>query len=290
MQSQPRNVQRVIHPQSVSDGAGVKLKRSIASGALDYLDPFLLFDHFGSDHPDDYMAGFPMHPHRGIETVTYMLAGNVDHRDSLGHSGSIGPGDVQWMTAGSGILHEEMPQLRGGELDGFQLWVNLPAKQKMSPPRYQEYTKWEIPEVVRPDGVKIKVIAGSADDTHGPVTEIAANPTYLDVFLPSGVSFTHPVPRGHGAFAYVYQGEGHFGASEKEKGTPISQLALAVLGDGDFLKVTAGKSDLRFLLVSGKPLHEPVARYGPFVMNTEEEIEETLKDLERGTFIKKQKQ
>jgi len=197
MTAQVRSVARVIEPQRVSDGAGVKLKRSIATASLDYLDPFLLFDHFGSDNPDDYIAGFPMHPHRGIETVTYMHSGVVEHKDSLGHAGSIGAGDVQWMTAGHGILHEEMPQLRGGHLSGFQLWVNLPARLKLSKPRYQEVTAESIPEVTRDGGVRIRVIAGKVDGVQGAVKEIAADPTYLDVLMPADSSFRHGIPRGH---------------------------------------------------------------------------------------------
>ena len=181
--SQSRKVLEIIEPQTVMEGAGVRLKRSIATRRLDYLDPFLLFDHFGSDNPDDYLAGFPLHPHRGIETVTYMLAGLVHHRDSMGNAGRIGAGDVQWMTAGRGILHEEMPQPRQGEMAGFQLWVNLPAKLKMTPPRYQEIPSDRIPEISREDGVKIRVIAGAVDGVHGPVTEIAADPTYLDISI-----------------------------------------------------------------------------------------------------------
>ena len=286
MELQPRNVQRIVNPEPTVEGAGVKLKRSIATRSLNYLDPFLLFDHFGSDNPDDYIAGFPMHPHRGIETVTYMLSGVVNHRDSIGHSGSIGAGDVQWMTAGSGIMHEEMPQVRGGRLNGFQLWVNLPARLKMTRPRYQEYAAGKIPEVSAKDGVKIKVIAGMVGDAHGPVSEIALDPTYLDISLPAEVSFAHPIPRGHTAFAYVYEGGGIFGAADPEAGSAVTQPRLVVFGDGDSVQVRATERGVRFLLVSGKPLHEPIARYGPFVMNTEEEIKQALLDLRLGTFVK----
>jgi quercetin 2,3-dioxygenase len=286
MDLQPRKVKRIVNPEPTSEGAGVKLKRSIATRSLNYLDPFLLFDHFGSDNPDDYVAGFPMHPHRGIETVTYMLSGVVNHRDSLGHSGSIGAGDVQWMTAGSGILHEEMPQLSGGRLNGFQLWVNLPARLKMTRPRYQEHAAREIPEVTAEDGVKLKVIAGMVGDTRGPITEIALDPTYLDISIPAGVSFAHPILQGHTAFAYVHEGEGIFGVASHEEGSTVTQPKLVVLGDGDSLQVRATGRGVRFLLVSGKPLHEPIARYGPFVMNTEEEIKQALLDLRLGTFVK----
>ncbi|MGA8004957.1 MAG: pirin family protein, partial [Burkholderiales bacterium] len=214
MSDQARTVERVITPQPVIEGAGVRLKRSIATPTLDYVDPFLLFDHFGSDDPDDYLAGFPWHPHRGIETVTYMLAGEVDHRDSIGNAGRIGAGDVQWMTAGGGIMHEEMPQ--AGEdrrMGGFQLWVNLPAALKMSHPRYQDLSAAQIPEVRRDDGTVIRIVAGEVDGVAGAVTEIYAEPEYLDVSLPAGAHFAQPVPRGHSALAYAFEGEGRFGVA-----------------------------------------------------------------------------
>ena len=285
MATQARKIARIIEPQRVSDGAGVKLKRSIAGAALDYLDPFLLFDHFGSDNPDDYIAGFPMHPHRGIETVTYMHSGTVEHKDSLGHAGSIAAGDVQWMTAGRGILHEEMPKLRGGHLSGFQLWVNLPAKLKMSKPRYQEVTAGKIPELVRADGVKVRVIAGRVDQVSGAVREIAADPEYLDVIMPAHTTFVQPVARGHTAFAYLYEGEAQLGVTADEPGKTVAAPKLVVLGDGDEVRITTGARNAGLLLASGKPLHEPVARYGPFVMNTPEEIQQTLMDLRNGTFV-----
>jgi len=285
MTSQARSVATVIEPQRVSDGAGVKLKRSIATATLDYLDPFLLFDHFGSDNPDDYIAGFPMHPHRGIETVTYMHSGVVEHRDSLGHAGSIAAGDVQWMTAGHGILHEEMPQLRGGHLSGFQLWVNLPAKLKLIKPRYQEVAAKQIPEVGRENGVRMRVIAGSVDGARGAVKEIAADPTYLDVSVPADAVFKQAIPRGHTAFAYVYEGEGQFGVNAKSVGTNVRGPKLVVFTDGDTVEIGAAPAGVKFLLVSGQPLHEPVARYGPFVMNTAEEIQQALMDLRNGTFV-----
>lgn len=282
MDSQSRSVLRVVEPQTVLEGAGVRLKRSIATRTLDYLDPFLLFDHFGSDNPDDYIAGFPMHPHRGIETVTYMLAGVVHHRDSIGNAGSIGAGDVQWMTAGRGIMHEEMPQVDGSRMAGFQLWVNLPARLKMTEPRYQDVPSARIPEVERGDGTRIRVVAGSVGGTTGAVTEIAADPTYLDVTIPAGGSFRQPIERGHTAFAYAFEGHGIFGAA----GTLVSSPSLVVLGEGDFLDVRAAEKPVRLLLVSGQPLNEPVARYGPFVMNTVQEIEQTLRELRDGTFIR----
>jgi hypothetical protein len=285
MNSQPRRVSEIIEPETVLEGAGVKLKRSIAGRALDYLDPFLLFDHFGSDNPDDYLAGFPMHPHRGIETVTYVLAGVVSHKDSIGNSGSIGAGDVQWMTSGRGIMHEEMPRPHNGEMAGFQLWVNLPAKLKMTKPRYQEISSDMIPEITRNDGIKIRVIAGIVDNVRGPVTEIVADPTYLDVSIPPHSSFNHPITKGHTAFAYVFEGEGNFGMTNEENGKSISCPKLAVFDNGDSLKVGTKSQSVRFVLASGKPLLEPIARYGPFVMNTKEEIEQALEDLRNGTFV-----
>ena len=280
-----RRVARVIQPQATSDGAGVKLKRSIATSTLNYLDPFLLFDHFGSDNPNDYIAGFPMHPHRGIETVTYMLAGAVKHRDSNGNGGIIRAGDVQWMTAGGGIMHEEMPQLEGGRLNGFQLWVNLPARLKMSKPRYQGITAKDIPSVER-DDVQIRVIAGKVGEVEGAVKGIAADPTYLDVSSPADSLFIHPIPAGHTAFAYVFAGQGTFGITANEDGEAVMATRLVVFGDGDEVRIRSSANGVRFLLISGKPLHEPIARYGPFVMNTEAEIEQALLDLRRGTFVK----
>jgi redox-sensitive bicupin YhaK (pirin superfamily) len=285
MSLQPRKVLEIVVPQSVLEGAGVRLKRSIATGELNYLDPFLLFDHFGSDNPDDYIAGFPMHPHRGIETVTYMLAGVVNHHDSMGNAGSIGAGDVQWMTAGRGILHEEMPQPRHGKMAGFQLWVNLPARLKMTQPQYQEIASAQIPEVHWEEGVRIRVIAGVAAGIHGPVTEIAADPTYLDVWVPANGSFTQPVERGHTAFAYVFEGKGQFGATDEEDGETVGHPRLLVFDDGDLVEMRATEEPVRFLLISGKPLYEPIVRYGPFVMNTVEEIEQALRDLRNGTLV-----
>ena len=282
---QARRPSRVTTPQPVVEGAGVRLKRSIATRELDYVDPFLLFDHFGSDNPEDYLAGFPMHPHRGIETVTYMLAGAVQHRDSIGNAGTIGAGDVQWMTSGGGIMHEEMPEPRNGKMEGFQLWVNLPARLKMSRPRYQEIMASHIPEVQRSDGARIRVIAGTVDGVTGPVTEIAIKPTYLDVAVPAGASFTQPIERGHNAFAYVFEGEGWFGDDTYEAAGRIGSPQLVVLGDGDYVSVRAAEKGIRFVLASGQPLNEPIARYGPFVMNTRAEIERALQDLRNGTFV-----
>jgi redox-sensitive bicupin YhaK (pirin superfamily) len=284
MDKQIRKVTSVIVPQTVMEGAGVRLKRSIATSKLDYLDPFLLFDHFGSENPDDYIAGFPMHPHRGIETVTYMLAGQVHHKDSLGNSGVIGAGDVQWMTSGRGIMHEEMPRQHNGEMAGFQLWVNLPAELKMSLPRYQEIPSEGIPELLLVDGVKIRVIAGEVEGVHGPVTEIAIDPVYMDVVVPPGTVFSMDVEKEHTVFAYVFEGEGRFGGQESQQ--IVGHPRLVIFGEGDEIRVETEGQYVRFLLVMGKPLHEPIARYGPFVMNTREEINQALRDIQEGTFIK----
>ncbi len=274
-----RKVVDIIEPVYVREGAGVLLRRSIATSRLDYLDPFLLFDHFGSDDPRDYLAGFPLHPHRGIETVTYMLGGKINHKDSLGNQGTIGKRDVQWMTSGSGIMHEEMPQKpKRGKMEGFQLWVNLPARLKMTDPRYQEVKADDIPEV-KVNGARVKVIAGEYQGVKGPVKEIYADPVYLDVFLSSGGEFKQFITPGHNAFIYLYEGRGVVSGEE------VSSTRLLVLGDGDHLEVNS-REDMRFLLISGKPLNEPIARHGPFVMNTREEIREALEDLRKGTFVK----
>jgi redox-sensitive bicupin YhaK (pirin superfamily) len=292
MPAQPRGVERVVDPTPVIEGAGVRLRRSIATATLDYLDPFLLLDNFESSDPDDYLAGFPWHPHRGIETVTYMLAGEVDHRDSIGNSGAIGAGDVQWMTAGGGIMHEEMPRAdAGGLMGGFQLWVNLPAELKMTRPRYQDLRAAQIPEVRRDDGAVIRVVAGEVDGVRGAVTEIYAEPEYLDVALPAGAHFVQPVTRGHSAFAYAFRGEGQFGVGADFgyrgdlDGALLHAPQLAVFGDGDEVRVEADGDDVRFLLVSGRPLGEPIARYGPFVMNTREELMLALQDLQNDKFV-----
>ena len=285
MDMQLRRIKNIIEPKLVVEGAGVRLKRSIGGEALNYLDPFLLFDHFGSPNPEDYQAGFPMHPHRGIETVTYMLTGEVQHRDTLGNAGSIGPGDVQWMTAGGGIMHEEMPQVHPEGNEGFQLWVNLPAKLKMTQPRYQDISAGEIPEVPSKDGTRIRMIAGSVDGMDGPVTGIAADPTYLDVSLPAYGSFTQAIPRGHSAFAYVFEGMVTVVGDDRVTRETITGPRLVVWEEGDYIQVQTEEASARLLLISAKPLNEPIARYGPFVMNTPEEIEQALLDLRQGTFI-----
>lgn len=275
-----RKIQRLISPTPVSDGAGVKLNRLIATPTLDYLDPFLLLDHFGSDNKDDYIAGFPEHPHRGIETVTYMLKGKVTHKDTMGNEGTISAGDIQWMTAGGGLMHEEMPVAEEEGLSGFQLWVNLPKDLKMSKPRYQEVKADKIP-VFEKEGVKIKVIAGQVEGVNGAVSEIYAEPNYLDITLEANAEFSHPITLGHNAFAYIFNGSADF----DESGNFVENSKLIVLTDGDFVKIKAGENGARFLLVSGKPLNEPVARYGPFVMNTRAELYQAVEDLQNGTFV-----
>lgn len=279
--SQSRQVTRLVNPQPVVEGAGVHLVRTIASWVLDYLDPFLLLDDFRGNNPNDYIAGFPWHPHRGIETVTYMLAGQVQHRDSIGNAGTVRGGDVQWMTAGRGIMHEEMPEPLDGQMGGFQLWVNLPARLKMTAPRYQDVPAARI-RVVKREGTTVRVVAGEFAGVTGPVTEIYIQPTYLDVSLAPGAAWAQPVPADHTAFAYLFEGAGVFA----EGGAPIPATRLVILGDGERVRVRAGEHGARFLFVAGRPLHEPVARYGPFVMNTQEEIEQALGDLRDGTFVR----
>lgn len=280
MNATSRKVSRIIEPQAVVEGAGVRLKRSIGTPALDYLDPFLLLDHFQSQNAADYEAGFPLHPHRGIETVTYLITGAVRHRDTLGNAGEIGAGDLQWMTAGRGILHEEMPQVRPEGVAGFQLWVNLPKRQKMIAPRYQDIHANEIAVIEREVGATVRVIAGAVDGVTGPIGGIAAEPTYLDVAIAKGGSFVQPVARGHSAFAYIFEGQARFAEDL------VMAPKLVVWDDGDSVEVHAGESAARFLLVSGRPLNEPIARHGPFVMNTKAEIEQTLRELQQGTFAR----
>ena len=286
--TQFRPVSRVIEPATVIEGAGVRLRRSISPSRANPLDPFLLFDHFAFNDPlEGTNPGFPMHPHRGIETVTYMLEGTVNHRDSLGNAGLIGAGDVQWMTSGRGILHEEMPRRSpDGNIFGFQLWVNLPAQRKMDPPRYQEVSAGAIP-VVRREGQAIRVVAGEVDGVSGPVTQIAANPLYLDVQLEPGARFTQAIPAGHTAIAYVYRGEGQFGLDDTGGGQIVSAVRLVVFGEGDALQVQAGPGGpLHFMLIAGAPFGEPIVPYGPFVMNTVEEIQQAIADLRNGVFAR----
>jgi redox-sensitive bicupin YhaK (pirin superfamily) len=279
-----RKTQQLITPQAVVEGAGVKLKRSIGTRTLDYLDPFLLLDHFDSKNPADYEAGFPLHPHRGIETVTYVLSGAVNHKDTLGSKGTIGTGDVQWMTAGRGIMHAEMPQVRPEGIAGFQLWVNLPAKLKMTKPRYQEISASEIPEIDR-QGAKIRLISGQLDGISGPIRGIAADPIYMDVKLPPHNVFVQRINPDHTAFAYLFEGEAAVSTEDGNEETLVQHPRLLVLGAGNEVQIASRENAARFLLVSAKPLGEPIARYGPFVMNTQEEIEQALADLRQGTFV-----
>jgi len=276
-----RPISQIIEPQFVLEGAGVLLRRSIAPRASNEYDPFLLFDHFAFNDPvEGPIRGFPMHPHRGIETVTYMLEGSVNHRDSLGNSGLIGAGDVQWMTSGRGILHEEMPRRseESGVIYGFQLWVNLPAAQKMTTPRYQEVTAASIPSTTK-DGATVRVVAGEWNGTVGPVTEIAASPLYLDVRLAPVSRFICPIPSGHTALAYVFEGAGNF------SGEAVESVRMVVFSDGDQIEVESD-TGVRFMLIAGMPFGEPIVPYGPFVMNTVEEIQQTLAELRDGTFIR----
>ena len=283
-----RNVSEVIEPNLVIEGAGVLLRRSISPSRENLFDPFLLFDHFAFNDPiEGPLVGFPMHPHRGIETVTYMLEGSVHHRDSLGNSGLISSGDVQWMTSGSGIMHEEMPRRSPqGNVFGFQLWVNLPSALKMSRPRYQEVNAETIP-MVEKQGARIRLVASEIDGVIGPVADIAANPVYIDVELEADSTFSYPIPMGHTAIAYVFEGEGDFGVNENGSGRLVGAVNLVVFGEGDQIQVkTTSDSGVRFMLMAGAPIKEPIVPYGPFVMNTPEEIQQALSDLRNGTFVK----
>ncbi len=292
MASNPRTIKQVIKPQMVIEGAGVRLQRSFGPSRANPLDPFLLFDHFAFNDPiEGPIAGFPTHPHRGIETVTYMLEGNTRHRDSLGNMGVIGPGGVQWMTSGRGIMHEEMPK-RGpnGRVNGFQLWVNLPAAEKMGQPRYQEVIDSDIP-LVKNNGTAVRVVAGEYGGVKGPVGEIAAQPLYMDVTLQPGSSFIQDVPNGHTAVAYVFEGAGLFGLDENDSNgsadeSAVQADAMVILNDGDQIRAMASSdSHLRFMFMAGAPFGEPIFPYGPFVMNTPEEIQQALYDLRNGTFV-----
>ena len=279
-----RQVKRLIRAKPTMEGAGVHLQRVFGFGNTADFDPFLLLDDFRGDEPEDYRPGFPWHPHRGIETITYVLAGEVEHGDSIGNRGVIGPGDIQWMTAGSGIIHQEMPKGdTRGRMYGFQLWANLPAQLKMTAPRYQEVKAAAIPVVKDDDGAEIRVVCGRYGQTSGPIQGVAADPVYLDISVPPGKTKTIPVAADHNAFAYVFEGAAVFGnASEAEN----HQLAL--FDDGDEIAVKAGPKGARFLLVSGKPLREPVAWHGPIVMNSQAELQTAFQELENGTFLKKQ--
>jgi quercetin 2,3-dioxygenase len=295
-----RAVKRVVPSQPTLEGAGVKLRRAFGFGDTTDYDPFLLFDDFRNDRPEDYLAGFPWHPHRGIETITYVLAGTVDHGDSLGNRGSLGAGDIQWMTAGSGILHQEMPKGdQAGRMHGFQLWSNLPASLKMTAPRYQDVQGKDVPDVVDDDGTTVRIVCGSFWGKTGPVEGVAADPRYLDIFVPPGVRKVLPVETSRHAFAYVFQGSGTFRDASSPRAVQtdivgtgverpdfIGNRSMVLFDQGDEVVVQAGDEGIRFLLVSGRPIEEPVAWYGPIVMNTQHELRVALDELNRGTFIK----
>jgi len=282
-----RAVARVVRGMPTSDGAGVKLTRVIGQPQLPDLDPFLLLDEFGTDNPGDYIAGFPEHPHRGFETVTYMLDGRMRHRDNHGHEGVLVPGSVQWMTAGRGILHSEMPEQQEGRMRGFQLWINLPAREKMTAPKYQEFGSERIPIATLGAGVRVKVIAGTVGSVRGPIAQPATDPTYLDIELAPGARFTHELPADHAAFVYVF--EGAVRVAGPESSTTLATHDLAVLGGGERVELEgagagAAAAASRAILVAGRPLREPVARYGPFVMNTRAELQRAFEDLQSGRF------
>jgi redox-sensitive bicupin YhaK (pirin superfamily) len=295
-----REIAKVWESRATLEGAGVRLRRAFGYQQVPQLDPFLLLDDFHSANPDDYIRGFPWHPHRGIETITYMLEGRVEHGDSMGNAGVIGPGDVQWMTAGSGIIHQEMPKGDDRKMMwGFQLWANLPAARKMMDPRYREVRAADVARVSLPQGGEVGVVAGRVGDTLGPVRDIVTEPEYLDVTLPAGGRLEHPIGPGHTAFAYTIEGAGYFSAErdpyafeavgssyfELGRDCRIGPQTLVLFGDGEQVEITADTA-LRFLLVSGKPIGEPVAWYGPIVMNTQEELRVALEEYRKGTFIK----
>jgi redox-sensitive bicupin YhaK (pirin superfamily) len=297
-----RPVKRIIESKPTMEGAGVKLRRAFGFGETAEFDPFLLLDDFRNDRPADYQAGFPWHPHRGIETITYVLAGTVDHKDSLGNNGALGAGDVQWMTAGSGILHQEMPKGDAqGRMHGFQLWANLPSALKMTAPRYQDIKVGEVPEVIDDDGTRVRIVCGEFWGRRGPVEGVAADPRYLDVWVPPGKRKMLPVETGRHAFAYVFEGAGSFRSSSQPFGVLTEKevdgkeivtrertgnRSLVLFDSGDEVTVQAGDEGIRFLLVSGKPIEEPVAWYGPIVMNTQAELQQAVSELRDGSFIK----
>jgi redox-sensitive bicupin YhaK (pirin superfamily) len=296
-----RPVTKIIESKPTLEGAGVRLRRAFGFGRTKDFDPFLLLDDFRNERPEDYLAGFPWHPHRGIETITYVLTGTVEHGDSLGNKGKLGAGDVQWMTAGSGILHQEMPKGDpSGRMHGFQLWANLPSSLKMTDPRYQDIAARDIPEVTDDDGTRVRVVCGTFWGKTGPVDGVAADPRYLDVWVPPGRRTTLAVETSSNAFAYVFEGSGSFRDASSPRGVLTEQLdpaatvvreqtgnrSLVLFGGGDGVTVQAGEEGIRFLLVSGRPIEEPVAWYGPIVMNTTEELERAYAELHDGTFIK----
>ena len=278
----PARVIRTIRGRPTSDGAGVKLTRVIGGPDLPDLDPFLLLDEFGTDKAEDYLAGFPEHPHRGFETVTYMLDGRMRHRDNHGNEGLLTPGAVQWMTAGRGLVHSEMPEQESGRMRGFQLWVNLPARDKMTEPKYQEFAPDRIPVAHPATGVEVKVIAGAVGDTQGPISQPATDPVYLDIALQPGQAWDYALPAGHNAFAYVFEGAVTVG--EGDDARPLDTHEMGVLGGGDTLQLRAGTQPARLILVAGRPLREPVMRHGPFVMNTRQELMQAFVDFQEGRF------
>ena len=282
--SKIRKTRLVLKANPTIEGAGVHLKRVFGFNEVPMFDPFLLLDDFHSSNPGDYLKGFPWHPHRGIETITYVLYGDVEHGDSLGNQGMIRSGDVQWMTAGSGIIHQEMPKGDDtGKMWGFQLWANLPAAEKMMAPRYRDVKSDQIPEVGLDAGVRAKIICGSIDGHSGPVTDIVTEPTYLDIRVPAGIEYHHPVPADHTVFVYIIEGAGAVGP---EKQPIFDKETLVLLEDGDQVLVSTGQQPMRFLLVAGRPISEPVAWRGPIVMNTQEELQAAFEDYRNGTFIK----
>ncbi len=290
-----RRIARLIKSQPTLEGAGVHLKRVFGFGNTELFDPFLLLDDFRSDNPAHYLKGFPWHPHRGIETITYMIDGQVEHGDSLGNSGIIFSGDVQWMTAGSGIVHQEMPRGdKNGRMGGFQLWANLPASDKMTQPRYRDITREQIPQVVLDNGTTIRILCGKAYGKQGPVEDIFIDPSYLDVQVPAGQVFVHPTQPGHTVFAYIIDGQGFFGpdamksAAQEDADTAdmLSHETLVLFADGEQVAVSTRQDALRFLLISGMPIREPVAWQGPIVMNTQEELRIAFEEYEAGTFLK----
>jgi len=297
-----RPIKRLIESKPTLEGAGVHLRRAFGFGNTSDFDPFLLLDDFRNDVPADYLPGFPWHPHRGIETITYVLTGTVEHGDSIGHAGTIAAGDVQWMTAGRGIIHQEMPKGdRTGRMHGFQLWANLPASRKMTAPRYQEVKSDDIPEVQDDDGTEVRIVCGSFWGKKGPVDEVAINPVYLDVTVPPGLRKRLPVETTHHAFAYIFSGDAKFGNASDPLAVPTESAnwldttppaqaenrSLVLFDKGEEVLVHAGEDGVRFLLVSGEPLGEPVAWYGPIVMNTQEQLQDAFTELREGTFLKR---
>ncbi len=282
----PRTLQRVIHAVATSDGAGVRLRRSLGGGPNTRLDPFLMLDEFSSENPGDYIAGFPAHPHRGFETVTYMLDGHMRHEDHLGHVGELRSGGVQWMTAGRGIIHSEMPLQEQGRMRGFQLWINLPAGEKMKPAHYRDIQPEQVPVAALPEGGTVKVLAGTLqlDDREvaGPIQGLSTDPLYLDVELPAGKRFVQPAHPGYQMFLYVFEGSVQVGPADAAR--PLGTQAAGVLSDGDSVEIAAGDAGARFILLAARPLREPVVQYGPFVMNTREEIEQAIADYQSGKF------